>query len=367
VKYRIIPRNDSLILQIDCIERPGTMLYGSLHYDNALGAGMLVSISARDLITSRSVINAESFIGKYYRYRLSIMQFVDRSQKFGMEASYFADNTRLPLIEFRDETGPMISQNNIVSVSLSKRISLNHLMDISASYENLRLVTDYIPENQIDRLTYDYLKFTYRYQANTLNNKHFPDNGIIYCLTASTSRLLRGTTRVDGEREIYLPGKEGNFSFNRSYSARVWFHTYTSPSEKLTLNFGGEALFVTDADSVSSGNNFYFLGGVEPVTDRSVPAIGFHDNQIPVKSMAGIRLGADFEIVTDLHLCLSGNIFAIQELNRENGLSLLAGYGAGLGYMTVAGPITAGIMHGIYNKEIFYKPVKVYVSIGFSF
>jgi NTE family protein len=367
VNYRIVPRNDSLILQINCIERPATMLYGSLHYDNTLGAGVLVSISARDLITTRSVINAESFIGQYFRYRLSMMQYIDHSQKFGVEASYFIDNTRLPLIKLGSETGPMVSQNNNISVSLGKRISLNHLMDITASYENMRLVTDYIPENKIDKLTYDYLRLVYRYQANTLNYKHFPDKGIVYCITASGSKLLRGTRRLDGEREVYLPGNAGDFSFERSYSARGWFRTYTSPSDKLTLDFGGEALYMTHADSVFSGNNAYYLGGVEPATERSVPAIGFHGNQIPVKGLAGIRVGADFEIVTDLHLCLSGNVFAIQELDREYGLSLLAGYGACIGYMTVSGPIKIGIMHGIYNREVFFKPVKGYVSIGFSF
>ena len=39
VKYRIVPRNDSLILVIDCIEKPQAMLYGSVHYDNSLSAG----------------------------------------------------------------------------------------------------------------------------------------------------------------------------------------------------------------------------------------------------------------------------------------------------------------------------------------
>ena len=34
VSYKIIPRNDSLLLEIDCIERPKAMIYGSLHYDH---------------------------------------------------------------------------------------------------------------------------------------------------------------------------------------------------------------------------------------------------------------------------------------------------------------------------------------------
>ena len=44
VKYRIVPRNDSLILVIDCIEKPQAMLYGSVHYDNSLLSGLILEI-----------------------------------------------------------------------------------------------------------------------------------------------------------------------------------------------------------------------------------------------------------------------------------------------------------------------------------
>jgi hypothetical protein len=80
VNYKIIPRNDSLILEIGCIERPKAMIYGSLHYDLALSAGAVLGLSIRDLVTSRSVIYAESYIGQYYRLRLGTIQFLERSQ-----------------------------------------------------------------------------------------------------------------------------------------------------------------------------------------------------------------------------------------------------------------------------------------------
>jgi len=367
VEYKILSRNDSLILEIECIDRPNAMIYGSLHYDYALSAGLLLSFSGRDLLTPRSVINAESYIGEFYRYRLSAIQFVDRSQKFGMEASFFMDNTRFPLIELRGETGPMLSQNINTSLTLSKRLSLNHLMNFSAIYENQRLVTDYISASEIERLTYDYVRLSYNYQANTLNYKHFPDRGFTYSISASASKLLRGTIKTSEQKTVYYDGDEGDFAFNPFLTVRGSFRDYVSPSPKLTFNFGADALFISDADSVTSQNNFFLLGGIEPTTERSVPAIGFHDNQIAVKNLAGVRLGADLEILKDLHLCLGANLFAVQELDRANGVSLIGGYGIGIGYMTIAGPIRAGVMHGIYNREIFYNPVKGYFSVGFSF
>jgi len=367
VKYRVLPRNDSLILQIDCIERPQAMLYGSLHYDPALGPGVVLNISVRDLITSRSVINFDSFLGQYYRIRLGAMQFVNRNQKTGMEASFFADNTRLPLVRLRHQTGPMLSQNFITTLSFSRRISLNHMMSLNGSIENQHLIPDYITTDQIRRLSYNYLKLNYTYQANTLNYKHFPDNGLVYSVSASVSGLLSGAMKRGTHRYVYDKEDVSSFSFERFYSGRASFRTYASPSAKLTLNFGGEALFVTNADSVTSNNNFFYLGGIDAVTDRSVSAVGFHANQLAVRSLAGVRLGGDFEILDNLYLRALTNIFAIREPDRLTGFSLIGGYGVGISYMTIAGPITIGVMHGFYEDELLYKPVKGYVSAGFSF
>lgn len=367
VKYRIISHSESLILEIECLEHPQAMLYGSLHYDPAHSTGVVLNLSVRDLLTPSSVINAESFIGQYYRLRLGFMQFVDRSQKFGIEASFFTDNTRLPLVRLKNEIGPMLSQNFITGLSLSKRLSLNHLMTLSATVEDQHLIPDYITTTDIRKLTYDYLRLTYGYQANTLDYTHFPNQGTIYSLSASSARLLRGTIRSETGKDVFRQGDESDFSFDRFYSARASIKNYVSPSRKVTLNFGGELLMVTSADSITSNNNLFYLGGADPVTDYSITALGFHPNQIPVKALGGITFGADFEIATDLHLTLGGNIFALREPERTEGVSLLGGYGIGLGYMSIAGPIRIGLMHGIYDRELLYRQVKGYVSIGFSF
>ncbi len=50
VKYRIVPRNDCLILNIDCIEKPQAMLYGSVHYDNAIRSGLKIGVSVKNLL-----------------------------------------------------------------------------------------------------------------------------------------------------------------------------------------------------------------------------------------------------------------------------------------------------------------------------
>ena len=95
--------------------------------------------------------------------------------------------------------------------------------------------------------------------------------------------------------------------------------------------------------------------------------IGFHSNQIPVKKLAGVRAEIDLEIIKDLHINLMANVFAAQEFKHDNEFSLLTGYGLGIGYMSIIGPIRIGIMHGNLEQEKYFKKTKGYISIGYNF
>jgi hypothetical protein len=103
------------------------------------------------------------------------------------------------------------------------------------------------------------------------------------------------------------------------------------------------------------------------LNDRSIAMYGFHPNEIPVKQLAGLGIGFDWRLLKDLHLNLGGNIFGAKEADRAGGYSLLAGYGAGLGYMSIIGPVRVGIMNGFYRHEKYFSKIKGYISVGFQF
>ena len=367
VKYRVLPRNDSLILVIDCIEKPQSMLYGSVHYDNALQSGLIFEMSVRDLLTQRSLINLGSRIGQYYRVDLNYLQFIDRNQIFGLSANLSSDNVLLPLLELRGEKGEVISRNFTPGLSINKRIGLNTLMSISANYENLNLIVHYISEDHFKNLSYNYISASYDYQVNSLDNKHFPHKGTILNLSVSTSKLQSSGLKTDSSKVEFRWENHGEFTFNRFYTFHGSVNHYYTPPGRLTFLFGGDLLLITNTDSVSSQNNFYLLGGVESVNKRSVPMVGFHSNEIPVKRLAGFRTSIDMELVENFHLNFMANIFAVQEANLNKGFSVLTGIGAGAGYMSIIGPIKIGVMYGIYKREVYFNKIKGYISIGYNF
>jgi NTE family protein len=366
VKYRVIPRNDSLILVIDCIEKPAAMLYGSVHYDNSLQSGLIFEISVKNLLTQRSVINFGSRIGQYYKFELNYLQFIDRNQIFGLSANLNSDNTLIPLLELKGDKGEVISRNFTPGLSINRRIGLNNMMSISANFENLNLVLHYISDVHLKNLSYNYITATYDYKINTLDAKYFPHRGTIFNFSVSTSKLQSAEIKNDSSNAV-IRLNNGEFSFNRFYSFHGSFNYYFSTTTKMTFSLGGDALLITNSDSVSSQNNFYLLGGIESVNKRSIPMFGFQSNEIPVKKLAGVRTELDMKLFEDFHMNIMANIFVAQEANRDKGFSLLTGFGIGAGYMSIIGPIKIGLMYGIYKREEYFNKIKGYISIGYNF
>jgi len=366
VKYRIINRNDSLLLNIDCIEKPPAMIYGSVHYDNSLLSGLIFEGSFKNLLTQRSVVNFRSRIGQYYKFDLSYIQFIDRNQEFGLSANIFSDNTMIPLLYLRGDEGEVISRNFTPELSVIRRIGLNNMMSISESYDNTKLILHYISDVHLETLSFNYLTTTFNYRINSLDNKHFPNRGTKLNFSAGTSKLQTAGIKTDSSRTV-LRSTDDSFSYDRFYTFHGTIDHYFSPSGKLTWSIGGDILFITNTDSVSAQNNFYLLGGIEPVSKRSVQMAGFQPNEIAVGKLIGLRSTFDFEPVESFHLNIMANVSAIQEIYRKSGFSFLTGIGIGAGYMSIIGPIKIGLMYGNYSKEKYFNKIKGYISIGFNF
>jgi NTE family protein len=367
IKYRIEPRNDSLILVIECTERPNAMFYGAVHYDNALGAGALISISLKNLLTSGTVVNLDSYIGQYYRFMATFLKYIDWKQRYGLSADFYADNTLVPILHLKSETGEAISRNLSAGLSISRRIGLNHMARISGEFENLNLMPRFVSVSDLSGISYNYIKTTFSYSVNSLDSKHFPDKGLLFDFTGSSSRLLSAGIRTESDRTAFDRNNTGDFSFDRFYILRTGFKQYFSPVRKFTFSMHADALYISRCDSAISRNNFCLLGGIRSLNERSIPMAGFHPNEIPVQSAAGAGFEIDFEFYDDLHLLLMSDFFAIHDIYRGKGFSMIAGAGAGLGYMSVIGPMKVGIMYGKDPEREYFNRLKGYISIGYNF
>jgi NTE family protein len=366
VKYRFVRRNDSLILALDCIEKPRAIFYGSIHYDESLKSGILIGLSIKNLLTKRSVIDLNALIGQYYRVQFDYYQFIDRNQKYSLSANIYADNSLFPRMKIEGEIGNVISRNLSQGLTLSKRLGLNNMMLISASYNMMNLIPDFYSENGLKKTGFNYFSSNYEYKVNTLDIKHFPNRGALFNFSAGTSKLLNASITYDTLRTIY-DEQDNNVAFKRFYTIKANFRNYFSPGKMVTLSFKGDFLYISDSDSISSRNNFFTVGGMLPGNYRSIPMTGYRTNEIAVTRLAGIGAEIDFEIVPDLHLSLMSDVFAARLAGQNNGYSFFTGFGLGAGYMSMIGPLKVGIMYGQNRKEGYQSDLKGFISFGYNF
>ena len=367
VKYRFVKRNDSLILAFDCIEKPRAVLYGSVHYDESLKAGAIFGMSFMNLLTGRSVIDFNSYIGRYYRLGLEYLQFIDRNQKYGLSLNFYTDNTLIPQMDLNGEVGDLFSRNTYSGLTLNRSLGLNNMVSISASLDLLNLIPDYVSVNELKKLSYNYFSLGYEYNLNTLDIKHFPNKGTALNLYAGTSKLQSGIVRTDVLKTIYKEDNGTPYKFERFYILSGNLRQILSSGKKFTISFIADLLYITDSDTISAQNNFYLVGGISSVNRRSIPMVGFHANEIPVKKLAGTGAEIDIELIENLHLNFMVNIAACQETDHTVGHTLVSGYGIGAGYMSVIGPLRVGIMQAKFNDEKNFREIKGYVSFGYYF
>jgi NTE family protein len=367
IKYRVEPRADSLILVVECTEKPKTMFYGSAHYDNALGSALLMAATVKNMFLQGSQFNISTSIGQYYRAEITASQSLGGNHKFVLSAEFKTDKTLIPVQTIMGEAGDWKSVNMTTGIGIDRVLGLNHLLGISASLDNRFLFPSFVSAADIRHFGYNYFTSEFRYLVNSLDNRHFPEQGNLLELKAGVTNLMSANIKAGKNETDYKPGNPGQFTFGSFYTAKLrWEHYFRTPGA-FTISIKTNLLFLSRCDSISAQNNFYQLGGITEVNDRSISMRGFHPNEIAIKQMAGIGIGFDWKLAKDLHLNIDGDIAGIREANATTGYSLLAGYGIGLGYMSILGPVRAGIMQGFYSKEVYFSKFKGYISVGFSF
>lgn len=71
--------------------------------------------------------------------------------------------------------------------------------------------------------------------------------------------------------------------------------------------------------------------------------------------MAGIRIEIDYELYRKFHVNIMANIFLAEDIKNRDSYSLLTGYGLGVGYMSIVGPMRIGLMNGRSNHGKYHN------------
>jgi NTE family protein len=365
VKYSINKRNDSLILVIDCYEKPRILLTSSFHYDNFINTGLIMGFSGKNLLSQRSKINVDAYIGQYYRVSLKYLQFIDRNEKYGISADIYTEKNSLPGLFISGKMNEAVSFNSFYTVTLQGRVNLNQMFSLSAGIEKYDLKPNRLIDASVKRISSNFRSYSFDYSVNTLDTKHFPNRGNVTFFSASTSLPISVISNSGTATTRYTSSDKGEYSFRRFYTLQAGSKHYISFGKKWTLGLSADGLVITD--TLSTQYDSYFLGGPEVIGKRSVAMIGFEANEMAVKKFAGLGAEIDLEIFKNIHINMIANTFLAQMAGTGNKFSFYSGYGIGMGYLSIIGPVKAGIMYSGNHYNNIDSRIKGYVSIGYSF
>jgi outer membrane translocation and assembly module TamA len=327
----------------------------------------MIGLSIRDPLIRSSQIEINSLIGQLYKFSFSYIQFIDKNQKYSLSADLYADNTYIPKLELNNVSEAAYSRNLYTGLALNKRLGLNNMISLSAQIENLSFARDQVAENGKEKFKNNYASAELSYRSNTLNTKYFPDRGIKAEISLKASKLLLSKYQTDTVYVLYDNGEASTNTSDIFYTLHGNYDQYFSKIRKWTFNAGGEFLYITSSDSLSEKNNYFFLGGIESLSPRSIHAVGFHPFEIHVSRMAAVHFDIDYEVAEKVHITVMTGITALQEMKGAKEISFLPGIGLGAGYLSIIGPVKAGFMYGIYKNEQYFKRLKGYISVGFNF
>jgi hypothetical protein len=288
-------------------------------------------------------------------------------QKSSLALNMNFEKVPVPVLHLKDETGNVVLSDFSAGLTLARSIGLNHHLSVTGMYENRNLATRYFSSSGLRNISYNYFRESFIYNINTLDTKYFPKKGTLLDITASLSDLQSSAIRSNEGRTSFKSGEPGDFNFGKFYTLKGSLRQYMNGGRKATLSIRSDILYTSRCDSAISNNNFHLLGGLSSVSERSIPMTGFEISEIPVKKAAGIGFEIDIEVLYQLHLLMTTDIFAVNNIYLDNEYDLLAGVGIGAGYMTVAGPIRAGVSYGKNPFNDFFGNINGYLSIGFNF
>jgi len=254
----------------------------------------------------------------------------------------------------------------IYKVGINNYLGLSNMISISGNYNETTLKPDYIASNNIRNYRYNYLASEFVFSRNTLTCKYFPEKGILLSLSAEFAKL-QSAYKQDRNAETSINiTKQANYESVPFFIIRGNIMNYATINN-ITFGVGGEIFYISKSDSISEQNNFFLLGGIQATTKRSVAMTGFHPNQIKINNVALIRTKMDITLLKDLYLNVMADFAATDNTIFSRQLKFLLGYGVGLSYNSIIGPIKAGAMYGLYDSEVHFSPLKTYISIGYNF
>lgn len=358
IYYTLIQNNDKLEFHLYLHENNvNTFIKLSAHYDNLFKSGLLLNITKKQVFFKNDVLATDIIIGDNTRYFIEYYKDNGRFWSFGLNTSFMQFNRNIPN-DFSN--GSFLNSLNIKALNIDYN-NFTHQIYLQTHYKkvfkfrtgveiNQIKVVSEITTNDNEKLVNDTFGNIFAtLKFDNLDQIHFPSRGMLfefkfhnYFNTETIDGLFKDFMRF----EAYL-GKAMSFG------------------KRFTLYANAEAGFIV-SDGANPILEFAFGGWGNQSVNQLHPFLGYNFFQLFGNSFVKLSGQLDYRFLKKAHLNFTYNVANIGNdifinndwLNRPK----FNGFGLGLGYETLLGPIE---MKYSFSPEI--KQHFLWFTVGYKF
>lgn len=367
--YTLTPTQNNGKAKLNCelAESPLTALKVGLSYHSYTGAAIIANITQRNLLFDKSRTMLKLSLGENPRVLLQHKQAMGKNLNKYFTISYQFEGLPFPIYDTKNLSNQKYLYKlhlQTIDLNYKRLLGRNAGIGFGLSRLNYKFSPDIAANGSFNGKIGNYYGYL-NVEINTLNRRFFPTQGFdVYAelgiLFGRKANLMINSADSSLDASSLVP-------VNESERLKIHAIKYTSLNNKLTLIKSFSLGMQRDYSNFIFDN--FFLGGVQQIFRSQYAFAGLMEAQINTSSFAGVQLGVQYRVISELYLIgrINGGYYGFSTSSRvldvkAPGLKGILGAGLSLGYNLSAMPMEFTIM---YSPEV----AKVYghVRIGFLF
>ena len=344
-------------------ENPLTTVKFAINYNSFTSLGLIVSVTARDLLVKESRIVASFDLSQNPRLYLDYFKYLGKTRSNGINFSLYNEKVDFPLYKDFRLTETMRSDNSTFEVRLQHNLSHNMYIAISQQYNNSRIHTPESPDisyNGKNKYWQTYLGF----ELNSVDRKYFTSTG---WLVEAEAGIVYGQSP---DFEFSLNGESGNsdtlgLQYNNYVRLFIKADHFFPLGPKLVFTQNATLAYLIIKNPYIANN--FLVGGISKVIRNQVPFAGLDESEVKTGSLVSVQLGMQYQLAKKIFVTgrfnaavydFHGN--SIEQLTMAH--NMLTGYGLTFGYDSAIGPIEMTGMYCDQDGKVRYN-----VNLGYRF
>jgi NTE family protein len=389
-------------LRINLEEEEKWRFKSALHYDNELGAGFILNLTARNVLGKASRLLATVDLAQNFKFRVNYRKYLGNSP-ISFNTQLLSERT---LYKFTNLEGKPIEEYNndykYLTLGFNANLSRNigWYSGFMGEKSNIfpRLESDYYIADGLDKIDAVIHGFQNRLTINTLDHPFFPKKGISFFTEyrrniSARENILFQDTSSSGISKVYQEsggynklqvGLKALIPIGKKLSVLINSDMGVTGRAKIATQILNDTIETEDSDEPLDlfSDNYYIGGIIQRSRSNAIPFWGVKENNYQGSNFATLQIGIQYELIHNLFITPSVNALYITDRyqgffknipkqlfrnyyyhdDSEEYSESLYTYSLNIGYKTPFGPILINV-----SKASSENRIAGYLSIGYNF